>query len=61
MPLYEEKRRGLDRRNQGMSSSKQRQVDRRKEDRRQVAITEISFMEWARQFASYKKLNMNGK
>ena len=54
MSLFKEKREGLERRTGGERSGKT-SVERRASERRQIALMEISFMEWATQFARYKK------
>ena len=56
MPLFKEKRAGQERRLQNDESNK-KPIERRSVERRQIALEEISFIEWARQFASYKKQN----
>lgn len=54
MSLFQEKRTGEDRRaTEGESEA--RRVERRSGERRQIEMAEISFIEWASQFASYKK------
>lgn len=54
MSLFKEKRAGLERR-VGRERSGRNTVERRASERRQVALMEISFVEWATQFARYKK------
>lgn len=54
MSLFQEKRTGEDRRaTEGEAEA--RRVERRNGERRQIEMAEISFIEWASQFASYKK------
>ncbi|NHC05797.1 hypothetical protein DFR40_0746 [Azonexus fungiphilus] len=54
MSLFQEKRTGEDRRaTEGEAEA--RRVERRSGERRQIEMAEISFIEWASQFASYKK------
>jgi len=54
MSLFKEKRAGRERRT-GDGISGKRSIERRAAERRQTALVEISFMEWATQFARYKK------
>lgn len=54
MSLFKEKRAGKDRRSENIQL-RENQVERRVSDRRQISLEEISFIEWARQFAQYKK------
>ncbi|OMG55008.1 hypothetical protein BJN45_07600 [Azonexus hydrophilus] len=54
MSLFKEKRAGRERRT-GEERPGKMPVERRAAERRQVALMEISFIEWATQFASYKK------
>lgn len=54
MSLFKEKRAGKDRRS-GSVQLREKQIERRVSERRQVSLEEISFIEWASQFALYKK------
>lgn len=54
MSLFKEKRAGKDRRSES-SQLRESQVERRVSERRQISLEEISFIEWASQFAQYKK------
>lgn len=54
MSLFKEKRAGLERR-VGRERTGGIMIERRAAERRQVALMEISFREWATQFARYKK------
>lgn len=53
MKLFHEKRLGAERRSRGLTA--ERNPDRRiNPDRRQTALQEISYIEWARHFAKYR-------
>jgi len=54
MSLFKEKRAGRDRRAES-SQLRENQIERRVSERRQISLEEISFIEWASQFALYKK------
>lgn len=54
MSLFKEKRAGLERR-VGREGTGRNVIERRASERRQLALSEISFVEWATQFARYKK------
>jgi len=54
MSLFKEKRAGRERRSLSAPANK-KPIERRNDERRQIELEEISFIEWAMQFASYKK------
>jgi hypothetical protein len=58
MPLFDEKRQKTDRRKQNDGPPSGSRERRNKKERRQIAISEISFQEWARYFLKFKKCSV---
>jgi len=54
MSIYDEKRAGRERRANAQGEPKYG-VERRSGERRQISLTEITFVEWATKFAEYLK------
>jgi len=54
MSIYDEKRAGQDRRS-NLQGEPKLGVERRSGERRQISLSEITFVEWATKFAEYLK------